>query len=101
MRLGADFIIEESGRNITLTDPGIRHAEELLSCADLYQPANLAMLAALQNALHASDHFGTLPVFSKVQEMGAFYPELSVLSSLGFAVILIATAARQLVTTDY
>jgi len=65
----------------------------------LPKPADFSII--LQNALHASDHFGTLPVFSKVQEMGAFYPELSVLSSLGFAVILIATAARQLVTTDY
>ncbi|HYW43652.1 MAG TPA: hypothetical protein VE959_12395 [Bryobacteraceae bacterium] len=50
---GSDFIIQESGRNVTLTDAGTRRAEELLGCGNLYEPSNLPLLAALQNALHA------------------------------------------------
>jgi preprotein translocase subunit SecA len=50
---GRDFTIEDSSRNIILTDSGIRRAEEILGCGNLYAPANLPMLAALQNALHA------------------------------------------------
>jgi preprotein translocase subunit SecA len=51
--LGRDFYISDSGRNITLTDGGIRRAEEILRCGNLYATSNLPMLAALQNALHA------------------------------------------------
>ncbi len=65
----------------------------------LPKPADLSML--LQKALNAGSHFGTIPAFEAVQKMGAFYPELSVLSSLLFAIVMLAVAARQLATTDY
>ena len=65
----------------------------------LPKPADFSIL--LQNALGARDHFAGVPAFQYVQQMGAFYPELSVLSSLLFAVALLAISARQLVTTDY
>jgi hypothetical protein len=65
----------------------------------LPKPADFNIL--LQNALHAGDHFGSVPAFAVVQKTGAFYPELSVLSSLAFAIVMLATATRQLVTTDY
>ena len=50
---GRDFVIQESRRNVTLTDVGIRRAEEILALGDLYSPSNLPVLASLQNALHA------------------------------------------------
>jgi hypothetical protein len=65
----------------------------------LPKPADFSIL--LQNALHAGTHFGAVPVFAKVQEVGAFYPELTILSSVAFAGVILITAARQLVTTDY
>jgi len=65
----------------------------------LPKPADFNIL--LQNALHAGDHFGSVPAFAAVQKIGAFYPELSALSSLAFAIVMLATATRQLATTDY
>jgi hypothetical protein len=63
------------------------------------KPADFGML--LQSALHAGDHFATVPAFTAVQQLGEFYPELSILSSLAFALVMLATAAWQLVKTDY
>jgi ABC-type transport system involved in multi-copper enzyme maturation permease subunit len=65
----------------------------------LPKPADLAML--LQGALQASDHFAAIPAFETVRQQGAFSPEASVLSSLVFAVAVLAVAARRLATTDY
>jgi hypothetical protein len=36
-----------------------------------------------------------------VQELGAFYPELSLVTSLLFAIVMIVVAARQLSARDY
>ena len=43
---------DEHGRN-ALTDDGLDHAERLLGCGPLHDPASVAMLAALNQALHA------------------------------------------------
>jgi preprotein translocase subunit SecA len=53
LRYRLDFVIEENRLNVSLTDSGIRRAEHLLGRGDLYAPAHLDLLAALQNALHA------------------------------------------------
>lgn len=65
----------------------------------LPKPAD--MLIVLDNAIGMGEHLGRIPVFDAVQHAGRFYPELSILSSLGFAVLLLAAAAHQLSTTDY
>ena len=53
MRHRRDFTIQENSLNVSLTDAGLQRAEHLLRRGDLYAPSNLALLAALQNALHA------------------------------------------------
>ena len=53
MRHKRDFVIQENSLNVSLTDAGIQRAEQMLGRGNLYAPANLALLAALQNALHA------------------------------------------------
>src|SRR5215471_16141760 len=50
---GRDYVIQESNRNVTLTDYGIRYAEQMLRVPNLHTSANLDLLAALQNAIHA------------------------------------------------
>jgi len=65
----------------------------------LPKPADFNIL--LFQSLHAGDYFSTFPIFEKVQELGAFHPEWSILTSLAFAVVMVAIAARQLATTDY
>jgi preprotein translocase subunit SecA len=52
---GAHFTVEAVGRNISLTDAGIHHAERMFGRGNLYEEANLDLLTALQDALHA--HF--------------------------------------------
>jgi hypothetical protein len=65
----------------------------------LPKPADFGMI--LQDALQAGSHFGTIASFDAVQQNNLFYPVLSVLSSLLFAVAILSVAARQLATTDY
>jgi preprotein translocase subunit SecA len=48
-----DFKIEEKDRQVMLTDEGIRHAEELLGVANLYDPATIETLHGLNQALLA------------------------------------------------
>lgn len=48
-----DYSIDESSRNIYLTDKGIRHIEVLLNCKNLYDEENFKLLTEIQNALHA------------------------------------------------
>ena len=52
---GLHFTLDEYGRNIALTDEGIRAAELALRCGNLFAEHNLALYTALQNAIHA--HF--------------------------------------------
>ncbi len=50
---GLDYRIEEHGRNVTLTDDGIHHAETRLGCSNLFAEENLEALTTVQDALHA------------------------------------------------
>jgi hypothetical protein len=65
----------------------------------LPKPGDMSML--LFDALKAHDSFGIAPEFKQVQLMGAFNPELSLLTSVLFAVVLLGLSAWQFVTTDY
>jgi ABC-2 family transporter len=65
----------------------------------LPKPADLGMLLA--NALEAGQSFAQPVAFRVVQERGAFWPDLSVLSSLAFTAVLLAVAAWEFFTTDY
>jgi preprotein translocase subunit SecA len=50
---GTDFRTDEHERNVTLTDTGFRHAQALLGCGPLHDPAQYLLLAAIHVALHA------------------------------------------------
>ncbi len=51
---GADWDVSEYARNVFLTDRGLRRAEELLACGDLFAATGDGrLLAELRNALHA------------------------------------------------
>jgi hypothetical protein len=63
------------------------------------KPADLTLM--LFDALQADNYFGKQLAYVEVQKKGAFYPELSVLTSLLFAVVVLAIAAYEFVTTDY
>jgi hypothetical protein len=65
----------------------------------LPKPADLGIV--LERALDAGNQLGTVPAFEAVEKMGAFYPELSVLTSLLFAAGMLVVAARHLATLDY
>jgi len=52
-RPGFDYHVEEHGRNVTLTDAGIRAAERMFRCGNLYSPKNLSLLTAIQDSIHA------------------------------------------------
>jgi hypothetical protein len=65
----------------------------------LPKPADMGML--LFDALQAGNSFSRLFELQTLQSHGAFYPELSVLTSVLFTVALLVVAARQLNTTDY
>jgi ABC-type transport system involved in multi-copper enzyme maturation permease subunit len=63
------------------------------------KPADIGMI--LFNLLEAGGSFRAPTELVKVQELGAFYPELSLVTSLVFAIVLTAVAAHQLSATDY
>src|SRR5271165_964799 len=65
----------------------------------LPKPVDLGTM--LHRVLDAGDSFRSLSELQKVQELGAFYPELSLVTSLLFAIVMIVVAARQLSATDY
>jgi ABC-type transport system involved in multi-copper enzyme maturation permease subunit len=65
----------------------------------LPKPVDLGMM--LHRFLDAGTSFRSLSELQKVQEMGAFSPELSLLTSLLFACAMIVVAARHLSATDY
>ncbi len=52
-RMHQDFLVDEYGRNVQLTDIGIRKAEMALRCPNLFEMENLPLLTAVQDALHA------------------------------------------------
>lgn len=63
------------------------------------KPGDLLLL--LDQALGTSDHLGGIPAFAVVLKEQAFSPELSLLSSLLFSLVLLALASWQLEATDY
>jgi ABC-type transport system involved in multi-copper enzyme maturation permease subunit len=66
----------------------------------LPKPADMVIL--LNDGLQAGNHFDLLPnIFRIMMAHGAFLPELSLLTSLLGALVLLATAARRFITTDY
>ncbi|HEY2013131.1 MAG TPA: hypothetical protein VGH38_06485 [Bryobacteraceae bacterium] len=52
-RNGVEFTLDEYGRNIALTDEGIRVFESALRCGNLFAESNLALYTAVHNAIHA------------------------------------------------
>src|SRR5579884_1213374 len=50
---GVHYSIDTSGRNVGLTDEGIRVVETATACPNLYDERNLPLLTAIQDALHA------------------------------------------------
>jgi preprotein translocase subunit SecA len=50
---GADFDVDEYGRDVELTDAGIERAERALGCGSLHEPTNYGILTELNCALHA------------------------------------------------
>ncbi len=50
---GLDFEGAEGDQRVVLTESGAAHAEALLGCGNLFEPANGPLLAALVQALHA------------------------------------------------
>ena len=52
-RRGFHFTLDEHGRNIALTDAGIRAVEHAFARGNLFVAENLALLTAVQDSLHA------------------------------------------------
>ena len=48
-----DYVVDEKARTVTLTERGVAHAEKLLGVANLYDPANMETLHAVNQALRA------------------------------------------------
>src|SRR5436190_6420669 len=53
MALGVHFTADPSGRNVSLTPAGIASAERAVGCRNLFETEHLALLTAIQDALHA------------------------------------------------
>jgi preprotein translocase subunit SecA len=53
LHAGADFETDEARRNVGLTDRGIERVERALACGPLHEMHNLALLTAVNCALHA------------------------------------------------
>ncbi len=48
-----DYIVDIKGRSVTLTEQGVSHTEKLLGVSNLYDPKNIDLLHATQQALRA------------------------------------------------
>jgi preprotein translocase subunit SecA len=53
LRPQVDYTVDEFARNVQLTDAGIQRVEGSLGCGSLFEEQNLAILTAVQDALHA------------------------------------------------
>jgi preprotein translocase subunit SecA len=53
LRPHVDYLLDEFVRNVQLTNAGIRRVEGELGCGSLFEEANLRVLTAVQDALHA------------------------------------------------
>ena len=65
----------------------------------LPKPVDLGII--LHKALDAAEAFGSIPELQKVQEIGASWLVLSVLSCVGCALGMVVVSTRQLADTDY
>src|SRR5207302_3051954 len=65
----------------------------------LPKPADLGMV--LFDTLQAENSFSRLFDYQTLHSQGAFSPELSVLSSVGLTLVMLAIAGRQLATIEY
>ncbi len=52
-----DYVVDEKARTATLTEEGVAKCEKLLGAANLYDPANIEVLHAVQQALRAHTLF--------------------------------------------
>ena len=50
---GVHYIVVNSGRNVGLTDNGVRAVEVATGCRNLYDERNLPLFSCIQDALHA------------------------------------------------
>ncbi len=53
LKRNVDYEVDEKDRNVTLTDIGIKHAEQLLGVENLYDPVNIEILHCVEQALKA------------------------------------------------
>jgi preprotein translocase subunit SecA len=53
MHIGSGYFLDEYGRNSQFTDRGIARIESTTGCSNLFEPENLGLLTAAQDALHA------------------------------------------------
>ena len=53
LHLGVHFTLDEYGRNIGLTENGIRVVEHATRCGNLFAESNLKLYTAVHNAIHA------------------------------------------------
>ncbi len=49
-----DFLTDEYGRNVQLTDSGIAKVEAAFGCGSIFEPRNLRVFTAAQEAVHAN-----------------------------------------------
>jgi hypothetical protein len=93
------------GRNVLVTLPGIGDmpgAIHYLVEAGYWllpKPADLGML--LFDTMGAGEYFGRALDVDALRRSGAFLPELSVLSSVLFGVVILGLAGYEFVTADY
>jgi preprotein translocase subunit SecA len=52
-RLGKEYVLDQYGRNASLTDAGIHAVEKAFGRANLFSEGNLRLFAAVQDSLHA------------------------------------------------
>jgi len=65
----------------------------------LPKPADMGNI--LFHALDADNYFSQLTEYTKLRQHGAFHPQLAVISSLVFMLLLLALAGYEFVHTDY
>ena len=71
----------------------------VVACWALPKPADLSLM--LFDALEADNYFGKQLAYVEVQSKGAFCPELSLLTSLLFAAVVLALAAYESLSSAY
>jgi preprotein translocase subunit SecA len=52
-RLGREYVLDQYGRNASLTDAGIHAVERAFGCRNLFSEGNLRLFTAVQDSLHA------------------------------------------------